>query len=205
MGLCLDLTNGSRVIKLSAGQVLIFGYGSLLLRESMEATLGQRYDETRYICELQGWRRSWDVFMPNEVFYEPGPVNDFVPANIIYLNIKPSADCSVNGLLYRLEENQIEAFDKREWIYDRVDITSRIRGVTVEGGEAYIYTSKPEWLMNPAHTCRQRAALRRTYVEMIERGVSLLGAAFRDQFELSTDPVPNHLVFSDVRRLIGHV
>lgn len=166
----------------------------------MEATLGHRYEAESYVCRLRGWRRSWDAFMPNQVFYEQCEKGEFAPNNIVYLNIKPCSESSVNGLLYVLENDQVGAFDQREWIYERRPITTQITDVTIKGGEAYAYICKPEWLLDLAHASREHAGLRRTYIEMIERGVDSLGGEFRDCYKSSTELIPADLVFSDLKR-----
>jgi hypothetical protein len=190
----------ARVIDLRPGQVAMFGYGSLLLRRSMELTLGYPYTDICVSCALAGWRRSFDIIMPNRSFYELAAGVEFIPQHIIYLNVRRSNQDIVNGLLYILDLEQIEAFDQREWAYDRHVITSELRGVTLSGGEAYVYAAKPEWLLNPEST-RERAALRASYLEIIEDGLKELGQEFRTQYEKSTDPVPTHLVFADQRRV----
>jgi cation transport regulator ChaC len=187
------------VIDLQPGQVAMFGYGSLLLQRSMEQTLGHAYSHVCVPCALEGWRRSFDVIMPNRSFYELLERAEFIPQHIIYLNVRPSNQDLMNGLLYVLEQEQIEAFDEREWIYDRQLVTTALRGVTLRGGEAYVYVARPEWLLNPVNT-REYAALRASYLQIIEDGLEALGQEFRTQYEKSTDPVPTHLVFADRRR-----
>jgi cation transport regulator ChaC len=187
------------VIGLQSGQIALFGYGSLLLRSSMERTLGHPYSYSCVACALAGWRRSFDVIIPNRKgFYEPLEEGEFIPQNIIYLNVRPSDQDIVNGLLYILEPEQIEAFDQREWVYDRHLITPALRGVTLGDGEAYVYVAKPEWHLNPEDT-RERAALRSSYLKLVEDGLEELGQEFRTQYEKSTDPAPTHLVFVDRR------
>jgi cation transport regulator ChaC len=191
--------SSEHVINLRPGQIAMFGYGSLLLQRSMELTLGQSYLHICVPCALVGWRRSFDVIMPNRSFYEPLEEAEFVPQHIIYLNVRPSSQDIVNGLLYVLEQEQLEAFDQREWIYDRRLVTSELTGVTLRGGDAYVYVAKPEWYLNSGDT-RERAALRASYLKMIEDGLEELGQEFRTQYEKSTDPVPAHLIFADRRR-----
>jgi hypothetical protein len=179
----------------------MFGYGSLLLQRSMEMTLGKTYDRPRALAWLDGWRRSWDVFMPNSNFYQPldDGAGEFVPQNIVYLNVRPSSGDSVNGVLYVVDAMELEGFDRREWIYDRVTITSALRGVRIEGGDACVYVAKPEWV-TPEGCTRDRAALRQTYLDIVETGLMELGAEFRSGYDASTDAVPRHLVFADQRR-----
>jgi cation transport regulator ChaC len=195
-----DATTGAPVVRLRDGECAMFGYGSLLSRASMESTFGRAYTGPRVAGALDGWRRSWDVAMPNEgrfVAIEHGA--EFVPDAIVYLNVRPSSGAPVNGLLYVVEAADMRAFDEREWIYDRVAVTDRVLGARVEGGEAYVYVARPERQLD-ASAPRARAALRRTYLDIVERGLGELGPEFRAGYERSTDPVPVHRVFDDVRR-----
>src|SRR5450631_4930363 len=87
------------VIDLLPGQVAMFGYGSLLLQRSMEQTLGRAYSHICVPCELVGWRRSFDIIMPNRSFYEPIDGTEevaFIPKHIVYLNVRPSDQDRVN-------------------------------------------------------------------------------------------------------------
>ena len=102
------------IIALKPGQVGMFGYGSLLSRESMELTLGGPSTFPGVVCRLDGWRRSWDVMMPNGTFYEHSESGDFVPAHVIYLNVSECEGRATNGLLYVLDGDELEAFDRRE-------------------------------------------------------------------------------------------
>jgi cation transport regulator ChaC len=186
-------------LNLRAGEFAMFGYGSLLRQSSMELTLGRRYTGPRIPCELVGWRRTWDVIMPNRSFFERTVDGDFTPLNIIYLNVTPAVGRRMNGILYIISEEELALFDQREWIYDRHAIEPFLRGVQVEGGEAYVYQAKPEWLLSPERD-RSWAALRRSYIEIVERGLEELGPEFRQKYDESTDPVPAHLVFADEKR-----
>jgi hypothetical protein len=191
------------VIDLLPGQIAMFGYGSLLLQRSMEQTLGYAYSRVCVPCELIGWKRSFDIIMPNRSFYEPAVGTEkaaFIPNHIVYLNIRPSDQDIVNGLLYVLQPDQVIEFDEREWVYDRYDVTSVLRGVTLRGGNAYVYVGKPEWCINPMAETRDRAALRSSYMRMIEEALKELGPEFRVKYEQSTDPLPTHLLFADRRQ-----
>lgn len=199
-GFSTDDLRDTQSITLGEGQMLIFGYGSLLLPGSMESTLGKAYDKPRYPCKLKGWRRSWNVYMPNRSFYEPTAHGEFTPLNIIYLNVTPSPHETVNGVLYLVDAEELEAFDRREWVYSRRPIKQELVGINVQGGQAFVYIGKPEWLLDPDNTAREQAAIRRSYLHMVEEGLNTLGPAFRASYERSTDPVPSQLVFSDRRK-----
>src|SRR5262249_41392531 len=158
------------------------------------------YEGPRAIAWIEGWRRSWDVFMPNNAFYERlHDGSEFVPKNLIYLNVRQSLGESVNGVLYVVETTELAGFDRRGWIYDRVIINSALRGVTIEGGDACVYVAKREWTLTESCT-RDDAAVRQTYLKIIEEGLAELGSEFRAGYDQSTDAAPSHLLFADRKR-----
>lgn len=183
-------------LRLRDGESALFGYGSLLSIESLERTLGRRYTGPFLVCWLEGWRRSWDVAMPNRVFYADLPSGRVYPEHILYLNIRRSPGSRVNGVLFVVNSEELAAYDRREWIYDREDVTGELSGVSITSGRAYIYVAKRERLMVGV-TSPQYAAVRATYLEILEDGFKGLGEDFRAEFEASTDPVPRHLIIPD--------
>jgi len=187
----------TRTITLARDQHAIFGYGSLLSKPSMERTLGRQYNEEPAICAVAGWRRSWDVFLPNEGKFvdERGRP----PDKIIYLNVRRAPGTPVNGVLYVVGAAALAGFDSREWVYNRVDITDALGGVEVRGGGAWMYVGKPEFVV--AAPQRPEYAVRRTYLDIVEQGLLDLGREFRAGYEASTDAVPEGLLIQD--RLAG--
>jgi cation transport regulator ChaC len=186
-----------REFALREGECAVFGYGSLLSRASLESTLRGRYGRPLFECELAGWSRTWDIAMPNAAFYAESPSGRLVPASILYLNIsRTGAQDAVNGVLFALSRDQLEAMDRREWIYDRFDVTGALRGVRVTGGLAFAYVAKPEYVLRDVERPEQ-AAVRASYLAIIDTGLAELGAACRAAYERSTEPVPAHLVIQD--------
>jgi hypothetical protein len=186
-----------RELALREGECAVFGYGSLLSRASLEATLRGRYGRPLLECELAGWSRTWDIAMPNAAFYADTPAGRLVPASILYLNIsRAGAPAAVNGVLIALSPDQLEAMDRREWIYDRFDVTGALRGVRVTGGPAFAYVAKLEYVLRDVAR-PEDAAVRASYLEIIETGLAELGPACRAAYERSTEPVPAHLVIAD--------
>ena len=140
--LLADLHMGE-ILDIKRGEAGLFGYGSLLLQGSMEQTLGRPYTRKRYACKLHGWSRRWNALYPNNRYYfSTGGDERLYPASIAYLNIC-RADVSVNGVLYVITEQELSAFDRREWIYDRVDVTRDLSECQVEGGVVWAYVAKP--------------------------------------------------------------
>jgi len=112
---------------------------------------------------------------------------------------KLEAGQSVTGTLFVVNAEDLARFDRREWIYDRVNVTDLLRGVTVEGGSAWVYCGKPEHVSEFPAT-RKLGAVRRTYLDILADGHQSLGPDFVRAYETSTDPVPESLVIDDVRR-----
>ena len=187
-----------KVVHMRDGEAALFGYGSLICLESLEHTLGHAYRGPLVVCALEGWRRAWDVAMPNETYFTETPSRRMVPDNILYLNISPERGSLLNGVLFVVNQPELEAFDRREWIYTREEVTSQVRGASIPSGEAYVYVGKPEYVMSRVGTPK-RAAIRASYLKILEAGFARLGATFRTAYEASSDPVPSHLIIDDRR------
>ena len=186
------------VVDVSNYAAAIFGYGSLISIASLERTLDRTYDGPFVACRVEGWRRSWDVAMPNPGFCADTSAGLLIPEHILYLNVRPAPGSLVNGVLFGVSQLELQAMDKREWIYDRARINDQLRGVKVARGDAYIYVAKPEFIMTNVASPAV-AAVRGSYLEILEAGFSQLDQAFRDEFDETTDPVPGHLVIADRR------
>jgi hypothetical protein len=185
-------------IILPKGHSGVFGYGSLLLLDSMEATLGHEYGGTPYYCLLSGWRRTWDSVMPNTSFYTQQGDNRLYPENIIYLNVTSDARSVINGLVYELNDEDLQSFDAREWIYDRVDITDRLVDVAVSGGRVFMYVGAEPYLLS-GQTNSKKTAIRKSYVNIVDRGLESLGASARLTYDASTQSLPESLVIEDFK------
>ncbi len=186
-------------IRLGPGEHAVFGYGSLLSIASLERTLGRTYTGPFVVCSVDGWRRTWNVSMPNDAFVYREQGRWVTPAKIFYLNVEPDAGRAVNGVLFVVNDEELRRFDAREWIYDRVDVSARLRGVEVTGGQAWLYQGKPAHVSAHPPT-PEGGAVRRTYLEIISQGHRALGEPFVRAYEASTDPVPLPIVVDDVRR-----
>ena len=183
-------------IELKEGQSALFGYGSLLLQSSMEGTLGHRYETEPYYCTVRGWKRTWDSIMPNKSFYELQAGERMYPENIVYLNVERREGIEVNGLLYVVSQIQLDAFDEREWIYDRFDITPDLTETVVTGGRAFLYGGVAPYLLRATPGVAY-ASIRRSYVAMVEGGLDNLGKAARTAYEASTEPLPQEWLIDD--------
>jgi len=187
-------------IRLGEKEVALFGYGSLLSRKSMESTLGREYQYPwpPAVCSLPNFKRTWNALEPNDSsYYARTESGILTPTHIIYLNVTACPTHAVNGVVLVLREDDIALFDAREApTYERVNITGQLRGVRLTQGHGYMYSAKPEWLLGDTRS-PQWAAIRQSYVDKVNEGVSQLGEQFGLEYDKSTDPVPRELVIND--------
>ena len=184
-------------IHLADGETAVVGYGSLLSVQSITKTLGREYDGPFVTCHLEGWRRSWDVSMPNEAFYFLEDGERVYPERILYLNVRPDPGALLNVVVFVANRKELEAMNHREWIYEHPVVTSALRGLRVEGGDAIVYAGRAEHVVRDAVRPRQ-AAIRSSYLKMIGKALAAVDHGFREEYRRTTDPVPEHLVIADV-------
>jgi hypothetical protein len=183
-------------LHLTEDETAIVGYGSLLSIGSVSQTLKREYDGPFVACRVAGWRRSWDVWMPNAAFYYLEGGERIYPDKIVYLNVRPNAGTLLNGILFVARAAELEAMHRREWIYAPADVGVNLQGVRLDRGKAIMYVAKNEHLLSGAPT-RREAAIRQSYLRILEHGLRQAPATFRAEYEATTDPVPTHLVIDD--------
>jgi hypothetical protein len=186
-----------RILHLGSGEAGIFGYGSLLSRASLERTLKKEYKGPFLSTSVPDWRRTWDVRQPNRAYYAETDEGRMYPENILYLNVTAHPGALLNGVVVVVTAQQLTDLDQREWMYDRVVVTEKLHDVRVVGGDVYLYVSKPEFVVRNIESPRI-AAVRATYLEILETGLAELGSSFRATYDGSTDAVPAHLVIQDL-------
>ncbi|HWW60601.1 MAG TPA: hypothetical protein VN181_04460 [Thermoanaerobaculia bacterium] len=184
-----------KVIRLRAGQTAVVGYGALLLRESIGSFIRLAYDRPFATCYVEGWRRCWNVGMPNAAFYFEQNAVRIYPEKIVYLNVRP-ADTLLNCVLFVLEASELEVLHRCEWIYYPVRVNDSLRHVRVHGGDAILYCGRPDFHVGPIRSPVE-GGIRASYVKTIDAALDSIGALFRTDYEQSTDPVPQHLVIDD--------
>jgi cation transport regulator ChaC len=170
----------------------VFGYGSLLAEGAPSGA---------EICHLTGHRRVWNVAMDNSVdlpgykFYVD-PENGSRPdVFVTYLNIEPAPGGRVNGVVFPVTPDELDALDVRERNYERVDVTNGIEEAT--SGRVWTYMGKPEATARYNRgKSEQRAVISRRYYNGVLAACAATGAS-RREFDQSTDPPPCPVVDLD--------
>jgi len=181
----------------------VFGYGSLVSRASVAATLG-REAPAPIPARLAGWRRRWSIYRVNTAHEKVFERLDGEPfEHVVGLNIELAPDAGEdewpNGALFSLTEEELERLDLREVRYDRVEVTAGVRA-DAEFDRVYAFTAKPEHF---ASTTPPDAIIIASYVEACRAAFDELGPEAWDRFLATTGEFPAPVV--DARLVVDSI
>ena len=103
---------------------------------------------------------------------------------------------TLNGLIYVVSPDDLARFDEREAVYDRIRIDDDVIHPMIAGGPIYAYVGKPEVVLERL-VPPSEAAVRASYIAIVEEGLHDLGPAFRQHYERSTDEPPAGSIIED--------
>lgn len=155
----------------------LFGYGSLISRESASATLKRELaPEEHSDAVLVGYKRAWQLVVPLLVGESYS-----VPIDGVFLDIVPAPGVACVGSVFELTEDELSYFDRRERQYRRLDVTELI--IPQAGGRVYTFVGLPE------HSRPGPAAVVMTgYERMIGAALSGKRDCFKTLWRSSTEP-----------------
>lgn len=184
----------------------IFGYGSLVSPVSFGHTLGRELipDVDFFEAELAGFGRRWN-YGTDVAFTAVGP--DGVERSdwtFIALGLVRSAAESTNGVIGWVDEAELDALDRRESRYDRVDITEHVTlapgaSTVVDGATVATYVPRAESIATfEAARMRGVAAITTRYRDLVDEAFADLGIDRRDRYRATTpDPEIPVLVLAE--------
>jgi dephospho-CoA kinase len=173
---------------LTQAQAHVFGYGSLVADDVAGGAA---------LARLPGFRRTFGVAMDNreevpgyKAYREPGGSRPAV--YVAFLDLESDPRSTVNGTLRPVSDAELDALDRRERNYDRIEVTDRIEPVDGAAGDA------PErvFAYRGSTTGRERleqgraagtAVIARAYLEHVRTGFAALGPVEERAFLDSTD------------------
>lgn len=177
-------------------RLAVFGYASLVSRESAAQTLGRPVGPCPLV-RLSGWRRRWSLVRDNERAEKTFARADdgSLPPYMLGLNIEPAEgdEPGPNGVLIALTDAELDRLDIREVRYDRVEVTDAIEPSASEMGfdRVVAYTAKPE---NHAAEPPDAAVILRPYAETIEAAFAEHGDDALRLYLDTTGPPPVELI-----------
>ena len=171
--------------------VWIFGYGSLVSPASITRTIGREVDPTDGFGEasLSGFGRRWNYgsmhlrgdWVDGELQVRNGLV--------VSLGLEVADDEHCNGAIVRVTADELAALDWRERDYERVDVTDRIT-VDRPVGRIDTYVPRPSAVERYlAARDDRRAAIRRSYWELVHTAFEALGGEHLERF--TSTPAPD--------------
>ena len=168
----------------------VFGYGSLVSRDSVRATLGPGVGEP-IPARLPGWRRRWSLVRDNhrsEKGFAPPPDSGMEPFDWCHgLNVERAPDAPEalwpNGALIALGAEALERLRVRELRYDPVVV--EIPGTPFD--RIITFTAKPA---NFRPEPLPRSVILSTYMNAVEAAFVALGPEELDAFRETTGPPP---------------
>lgn len=190
----LDL-NGKTVLQLEDNEIALFSYGSLMLLEELHDPL---YTGPFIQAELSGFTRAWSARYPNSMQWQFADHNNyfFIPKSITYLNLEPCTNCHVNGMIFIIKAEDLDSYDKREAMYNRIKINDSLVNISVLGGNAYTFTAKSQnHFPTNNNISKNDTVIAKYYPEIIQKALNIQGEKFTQDYINSSQPLPLHLVF----------
>jgi len=165
-------------------RLAVFGYGSLVSRESAARTLGPDAGSP-VPATLHGWRRGFNQARRNREVEKTFARVDTgeVPEWILGLGVAPDPDRWINGVLIELDPAAAERLDLREIRYERVDVTGSL-DPSPGGLEVFTYQPLPE---NHAPDPPPGAVMLRSYNTTVEAAFDELAPGELERYRVSTD------------------
>jgi hypothetical protein len=158
----------------------VFGYGSLATECDGAATL------------LRGYERVWGVAMEN-IRDLPGYKHYLLRSDgsrpdvfVAFVDLRRQGCCSVTGRCVPVDGAELEALDRRERNYRRVDVTADI--VAPPAGTVWAYLGSPQGRTRFRTGLRRGSAVvSRDYLEHVRAGVAALAREELEEFERSSE------------------
>ncbi len=99
----------------------LFSYGLLMLKQEIERTLGRILPESDlFPAILKGYKREWSDIRENTASTYKWLIDrrtGVPPQFVAYLNLAEDEGSAVKGMAFRIEEDELKLFDRRECKY----------------------------------------------------------------------------------------
>lgn len=145
-----------------SGKLYVFGYGSLMLEESIHKTL-QRSERTYSLVDatLQGYIRAWDIVI--DVFSDTLQR----PLKALFLNVRKEPNGSTNGMLFSVTFEELNRLKEREVNYDCIEVTPRVSSSILQPSDVVVtFVGQSEHLLNQ---CSEPCYVMQRYLNVLEK------------------------------------
>lgn len=171
----------------------LFGYGSLVHRASLEASVGP-VDAARgpWLARLHGHRRAWNVqghsnLRPDYRLQDADGAD--WQGHLRFLGLAPDPTASTLGTVWRLDAASVARLDDRERSYRRVDVTADLDWAARPAG-VRVQTYYPTDPVDPARPAPADAVIMARYLRLVDQAYATLGARAHAEHR-ATMPAPD--------------
>jgi hypothetical protein len=168
--------------------LFIFGYGSLINRESAERTLKRHVSFNNAI--LLDYRRDWSARCAVKVNGQS--------INAAFLNIKRRPGSYVNGVCFEISEDELESMKRREKNYTCIEVSRNNLLIQPKLGIAQEYNSRSSiqtFIYN--HEVSDKEILLTVYKKKVLDGCLAMGNDFLIRYLATTDQTENESIDGD--------
>ncbi len=165
----------------------VFGYGSLVDPRSLARTIDRLAEigVDAFQADLAGYGRRWNygTMAVGESVDEPGR-----EWRIVALGLEVAAHESVNGLIARVDDDDLAALDRRERNYDRVDVTAAMTfAADIDVGAIVTYVPRAEPVERFERSRADgTAAISKRYWDLVDAAFAALGPEQQERYRATT-------------------
>jgi cation transport regulator ChaC len=145
-----------------AGKIYVFGYGSLMLEESIHKSLQRT--EIKYPlfdATLKGYTRGWDIVI--DIFSDALQR----PIKVLFLNIQKHSDGLVDGMIFSVTFEELNRIKEREVNYDCIEVTPLISSSILAPSDVVVtFVGQSEHLLDQ---CREPCYVMQRYLNVLEK------------------------------------
>lgn len=167
----------------------IFAYGSLVNFDSAERTLHRKLaDSDVTLAWLADYTRVWDY--KSTVYADSLHKKE----TAVFLNLRPESSARVNGIVFRVDEDELDSLRKREANYSLVEITGSLTPIFNEPVFAFICSDKAA-LSDHDTNC----VIMQKYIDLVKKGFLDQGGQFYEDYVHTTKSSDYQVVAGDYR------
>ncbi|MDD5160426.1 MAG: DUF4760 domain-containing protein [Sulfuricurvum sp.] len=144
------------------GKIYVFGYGSLMLEESIHKTLQRQANQyPLFDATLNGYVRGWDIVI--DIFSDTLQR----PIKALFLNVRKSTERSVDGMIFSVTFEELNHLKEREVNYDCIEVTPHVSSSILQSSDVVVtFIGQSEHLLE---NCNERCYVMQRYLNVLEK------------------------------------
>ena len=169
----------------------ILGYGSLINSQSASRTLKRELlVADLHEAILYNYRRSWTYWAYVHSVYLDSLVKG------VFLNVEYDQKAMINGVIFKVNNEELEYLKSREKNYDCVDVTTNVKlnDSSIKFDKVFTFVGNES---NQINLTEINLFIFKKYIAIVEEGVKDFGTEFSELFQLTTGKMEVPLIEGD--------